>query len=467
MIGVGSIFQSAVWTTRPAGVRMASAQLSGIEWATAMNSTSKGPIADPLALLDDLKRDIAARRARPAVAPPQARPRSRRVDRRAQARPKIGQRADMILVGVGDDDADEILLRPFDEIDGGHDQIDAGQLLAGETRRRDRPSAICAHSPGRSRRARNSCRFRPSRRGPRTRIRCRPPSKSGLPARAKRRKPPGAGHPAPAISRDRRSRSPRPRAPAQQQTAASVKPFEHALAPAGGVLDTDAPPKSGRAIEPGRTNAPRTPRPRAIGPALRRIARPAVRTVRQRRPRVRADPSVWPSHTRRRPARRWQLTPMPTTQARRWSGSETPSTRSPAHFASPQRRSFGHLSAKPAAPASPAARASATPATKPSCGAIAGGHGRIRRALAWRLPLGETQLRPRRPRPALCSPATIHRRPGSPASARRRASSLVELIVSNRRVRQGGAERSNLSAALKTATAPRPSPRRSAARART
>ena len=44
MIGVGSIFQSAVWTTSPAGVRIASAELSGMEWATAMNSTTNGPI---------------------------------------------------------------------------------------------------------------------------------------------------------------------------------------------------------------------------------------------------------------------------------------------------------------------------------------------------------------------------------------------------------------------------------------
>ena len=43
--GVGSIFQSPVWTTTPAGVRIASAQLSGIEWATGTNSTSNGPMA--------------------------------------------------------------------------------------------------------------------------------------------------------------------------------------------------------------------------------------------------------------------------------------------------------------------------------------------------------------------------------------------------------------------------------------
>ena len=45
MIGDGSIFQSAVWTTSPAGVRIASAVLSGMEWATAMNSTTNGPMA--------------------------------------------------------------------------------------------------------------------------------------------------------------------------------------------------------------------------------------------------------------------------------------------------------------------------------------------------------------------------------------------------------------------------------------
>ena len=43
MVGVGSIFQSPEWTTVPSGVRIASAQDSGIEWATGTNSTSKGP----------------------------------------------------------------------------------------------------------------------------------------------------------------------------------------------------------------------------------------------------------------------------------------------------------------------------------------------------------------------------------------------------------------------------------------
>ena len=43
MPGASSIFQSPECTMVPSGVRIASAQLSGIEWATATNSTENGP----------------------------------------------------------------------------------------------------------------------------------------------------------------------------------------------------------------------------------------------------------------------------------------------------------------------------------------------------------------------------------------------------------------------------------------
>ena len=43
IVGVGSIFQSPECSTVPSGVRIARAQDSGIECATGMNSTSKGP----------------------------------------------------------------------------------------------------------------------------------------------------------------------------------------------------------------------------------------------------------------------------------------------------------------------------------------------------------------------------------------------------------------------------------------
>ena len=45
MIGVGSIFQSPVWSTVPISVWIASACDSGIECATGMNSTLNGPIS--------------------------------------------------------------------------------------------------------------------------------------------------------------------------------------------------------------------------------------------------------------------------------------------------------------------------------------------------------------------------------------------------------------------------------------
>ena len=113
-------------------MRIASAQLSGIEWATGMNSTSNGPmsIRPPSGtILDrDLGRAGFAEPARLGEAGGEA----GHVDVDAEARPEFGQRADMILMGVGDDEADEILLRLLDEGEVGHDEIDARQFVAGE-----------------------------------------------------------------------------------------------------------------------------------------------------------------------------------------------------------------------------------------------------------------------------------------------------------------------------------------------
>ena len=153
-------------------------------------------------------------------------------------------------------------------------------------------------------------------------------------------------------------------------------------------------------------------------------------------------------HNSRQPQRRKPPAPPP---------RPTPSTRIPAHFEPRDIRSFGHLRPTSVAPRSLAARAKATPATKPSWAATAGGQGSIIRALACRLPFGEIQARPRRPLPAVCSSATIHRWPVSPASARRRASSLVESMALNsneapalmRAIRpRGGGQKSDCAAAI-------------------
>ncbi len=56
----------------------------------------------------------------------------RRVDRHLEPRPQIDQRAEVILVGVGDDDAEEVDAFLLEVADIGEDQIDAGQIGMGE-----------------------------------------------------------------------------------------------------------------------------------------------------------------------------------------------------------------------------------------------------------------------------------------------------------------------------------------------
>ena len=130
MIGDGSIFQSAVWTTSPAGVRIARAELSGIEWATATNSTTNGPIATFSPWATIVERNFGrAWLAEPASLREPGRE-ARHVDRRAEVRPKLGERADVILVRMGDDDSDQIPLRLLDKTEVRHDEVDAGQFLA-------------------------------------------------------------------------------------------------------------------------------------------------------------------------------------------------------------------------------------------------------------------------------------------------------------------------------------------------
>src|SRR5271156_6490079 len=115
------------------------------------------------------------------------------------------------------------------------------------------------------------------------------------------------------------------------------------------------------------------------------------------------------------------------------TGSPSPSIRMPAILAPRHSMSFGHLSARLVARLGASAAAAswtARPATKASCGAAAAGAGSVSSRLAWRLPGGDIQERPRRPRPAVCCAAAIHNGPRSPARARRSASALVESTLS-------------------------------------
>ena len=50
----------------------------------------------------------------------------RRVERHAEIGGKIGDRADMVLVAVGQDDAEQVLPPPLDEVEVGQHEVDAG-----------------------------------------------------------------------------------------------------------------------------------------------------------------------------------------------------------------------------------------------------------------------------------------------------------------------------------------------------
>ena len=52
-----------------------------------------------------------------------------RVDRALQLRPQIDDRAEMVLMGVRQHEADQVLALLLQEADVGHDQIDARQML--------------------------------------------------------------------------------------------------------------------------------------------------------------------------------------------------------------------------------------------------------------------------------------------------------------------------------------------------
>ena len=107
---------------------MASAFDSGIECATGTYSMSNGPSLRRWPGHDLVQIDL--RRAGLGQAPrlEEADGEARRVDRRPQARPQLDERADMVLVRVGDEDAEQVLALVLDEAQVRIDEIDAGQV---------------------------------------------------------------------------------------------------------------------------------------------------------------------------------------------------------------------------------------------------------------------------------------------------------------------------------------------------
>ena len=165
---------------------------------------------------------------------------------------------------------------PLDEADVGHDEIDAGQPRRRRRRRRGRPSAICAPAAARSRRGRNSCRFRRSPPRARTRARCRRSSRSGLP-RTRADTPPQR---AVRSRQNQRSAASIVSSPSPRETADGrrVEPFEGALAPSRAAHDPDALAEAGSHGEPAGRECAAKPRRRATQAFRRTALEPANTT---------------------------------------------------------------------------------------------------------------------------------------------------------------------------------------------
>ena len=129
--GSWSILKSPVWTTMPAGVRMATARASGMEWLTATNSQSKGPMRSrlPSADLQRVRADAVLLELGLDEGEGQLGADQRDVRLLAQ---EIGDAADVVLVAVREDDAVDVVEAVPDGREVRQDQVDSGLLLLGE-----------------------------------------------------------------------------------------------------------------------------------------------------------------------------------------------------------------------------------------------------------------------------------------------------------------------------------------------
>ncbi len=130
--GVWSSFQSPLWKTSPAAVSIAIPTASGIECAMRMNSRVNGPSSTgPLS--GSASRSSAARSSPCSSSFDLTSPSVRRVAQiscDADLAQEERQRADVILVGVGQDDGAHALVAQVAEV--GEDHVDSEMLVARE-----------------------------------------------------------------------------------------------------------------------------------------------------------------------------------------------------------------------------------------------------------------------------------------------------------------------------------------------
>ena len=99
---------------------------------------------DRAAALDDVQLDLAGQPLLLQLAGDQAGGERRRVERHLQVGGEIGQRADMVLMPVGQDDADQVLRPLLDEFEVGQDR---GRCPDSRGRRRSGRRSAISHLP--------------------------------------------------------------------------------------------------------------------------------------------------------------------------------------------------------------------------------------------------------------------------------------------------------------------------------
>ena len=130
--GSWSILKSPVCSRTPAGVRIATASASGIEWLTAKNSQCERPgrVGRPRPRPRPASASIRCSRS---FASTSARVNREPTSGMSAAQPQqVRDGADVVLVPVGEDDGLDVVEPVLDEAEVGQDQVDAGLLGLGE-----------------------------------------------------------------------------------------------------------------------------------------------------------------------------------------------------------------------------------------------------------------------------------------------------------------------------------------------
>ena len=109
-MGVGSTLKSPVWMMTPSGVVMASATALTMEWVTWMNSILNGPISTICFGLIGMKTRLFLEFVFLHAAFHQRQGERRAVDRDIDIAEEIRDRADVVLMAVGEDQGAHVLL---------------------------------------------------------------------------------------------------------------------------------------------------------------------------------------------------------------------------------------------------------------------------------------------------------------------------------------------------------------------